>query len=392
MHVVGLIVEYNPFHNGHKYHIEEARKVTGADVIVAVMSGNFVQRGEPAIIDKWKRTDVALDNGVDLVIELPFIYAVQSADIFAKRAVELLNLIGVNTIVFGSESGVMSDFKKWNDAFCSVDFSDLVKLEMKKGYSYPKATSKALSEICGINEEEISLPNNILGRFYYKAITDLGCKIKLETIKRLGANYHDENLEENKYNISSATAIRKAMKENLNYSNFVPWKLEREQELISLDMFYNEIRAIILSMDKNSLSGVNLVEEGIESKFLKEINNYDNLSSFISNVVSKRYTKARIQRTLLQVLVGVKKSNNREILNQSINYIRILGVNSIGRLLLKKFKKDGNKCKVIHSLDETNCIVSEIEERSTKIYASKIKNHYKKQELIQREYRHPIIR
>ncbi len=390
MRVVGLIVEYNPLHNGHKHHINEARRITNADVLVVVMSSSFVQRGEPAIFDKWTRTYMALENGVDLVVELPFVYAVQSADIFANRAVEMLNALSVDTIVFGSESGSIEDFEKWYESSKSTEYDEIVKEELKKGFSFPKATAFALSKISGSSEENLSLPNNILGRFYYQAIKDAKYKIDLMTIPRLASDYHDEFLTENVYNIASATSIRKAIFENIDFKSYVPWKVVDATDYLGLSNFFTDIKSILLSMDSEMIKNINLVCEGIENRLHREVVLSDNIIDFISKIVNKRYTRAKVQRILMNVLVGVRKGVSKKISAEKVPYVRILGTNESGRSLLKKLRKENSKTPIIQSIDEIRCDVSSIEERATKIYASKMQFD-KGQELIKREYMHPII-
>jgi predicted nucleotidyltransferase len=226
MKVVGLITEYNPFHNGHKYHIEEARRITGADYVVAVMSGDFVQRGVPAIIDKYSRTRMALNNGVDLVLELPVCYATGSAEYFAHGAVAVLNALGVvDYLCFGSEAGEIELLQKATELIYSApaSFDDLLKAYLKEGLNYPAARQKALEAVTGSlspdnnrpddNNALIKVftePNNILGIEYLKAIHDLSASMQPVTIRREVAHYHEATLTriDTPSVISSATAIR----------------------------------------------------------------------------------------------------------------------------------------------------------------------------------------
>ena len=226
MNITGIIVEYNPFHNGHAYHIQKTREKTNCDAIVAVMSGNFVQRGVPAIVDKWNRSKMALMNGVDLVIELPLIYSLSSAEFFASGAVSLLNNLGiVNNLCFGSECGdtdVLSIIGKiLTDE--PIEFKKILKENLDKGLAYPLARSKALIQFLNIfdnkkllnyNIEEIlSSSNNILGIEYCKSLIKLNSSIRPYSIQREGSTYNSTSLN-NKF--SSATSIRKFIKENKN--------------------------------------------------------------------------------------------------------------------------------------------------------------------------------
>ena len=208
MKAVGLIVEYNPFHNGHKYHIDKAREITGAEVVIAVMSGNFLQRGEPAIFNKWIRAESAIMNGVDLVVELPVLYSSQSAEIFAIGAVSILNSLKVSEIVFGAESENIEIIKNIAEAEKSdekkAEIDEVIRKEMKLGQSYPNAFAKAIKEVFGY--EEILTPNNILGLEYLRAINRIKSEIKPSAIKRNSAGFHSTDVTGE---IASATAIRK---------------------------------------------------------------------------------------------------------------------------------------------------------------------------------------
>ncbi|MDI9488080.1 MAG: nucleotidyltransferase family protein, partial [Bacillota bacterium] len=224
MKVVGIITEYNPFHKGHKYHIEEAKKITGADYLVAVMSGNFVQRGSPAIINKYDRAMMALNNGVDLVLELPVCYATGSAQYFALGAVALLNQLGiVDYLCFGSECGNIKLLEDAAKLFykSSESFDNILYSYIRKGLSYPAAREKAAKDLLKADTQIISEPNNILAIEYIRALLLLNSSIKPITIKRNKAHYHDKEL---KNDISSATAIRSILQNSKNPAEFSPVK------------------------------------------------------------------------------------------------------------------------------------------------------------------------
>lgn len=227
VNALGLVVEYNPFHNGHLYHLQQAKSITKADVTIGVMSGNFLQRGEPAIVDKWTRTSMALKAGIDLIIELPFFHAVQKAEFFSEAAILLLEEVGCKSVCFGSEQGEIKPF---------IDTYEIIQENMdtinerihhytKEGYSYPKAASLAHTELQTHNPTMLSLdqPNNILGYHYVSAILKHQLSIEPVTIKRTGSGYHDPLLMPGK--IASATGIRKELMENGSLeaiSSFVP--------------------------------------------------------------------------------------------------------------------------------------------------------------------------
>ena len=221
MNITGIITEYNPFHNGHLYHLSEAKKNTNADAIVCVMSGNFVQRGGPAIIDKWKRTEMALNNGVDLIIELPTYYAVSSAEFFAKGSVSILHHLGVvNNLFFGSECGNVDKLTAISKILVNEDseLKSLIKEHLAKGDTFAKAREKSLIEY--LKDEEINKivtsSNNILGIEYIKSILRLNSNISPSTLKREGSNYNDKKLSNS---FSSATAIRELLKNKNSLEN-----------------------------------------------------------------------------------------------------------------------------------------------------------------------------
>lgn len=218
MKVVGIVAEYNPFHNGHRYHIEEARKCTGADFVVVVMSGDFVQRGEPAVIDKYHRTEMALSQGADLVLELPAAFACASAEYFATGAVSLLHALGcVDTLCFGSECGHLDLLEEIADLFIQEpsEYKEYLKTALKSGYSFPAARDEALKEYFAEDlvktaqiASVLSAPNNILGIEYIKALKVLGSSIRPVTITRMGQGYHETTFSDS---FCSATALRRLL-------------------------------------------------------------------------------------------------------------------------------------------------------------------------------------
>lgn len=212
MNVLGLIVEYNPFHNGHLYHIEQARNKSNADVVITIMSGHFLQRGEPAIVDKFTRSRMAVMNGSDLVIELPTVYAIQHRDLFCYSAVSILNQLGVNTIIFGSETGEIEPFNTFidNETDYKKEIDEKVKHYLKQGESYPRAYSKTLADL-KISSIDDHLPNNSLGIGYVRAVKKINSNITIDTIKRKQAAYHQKVLSTP---IASATSIRKSIADN----------------------------------------------------------------------------------------------------------------------------------------------------------------------------------
>ncbi len=327
---IGIIAEFNPLHNGHLYLINKIKEKYEDASIILVLSGNYTQRGIPSIIDKWKKTELSLKLGIDLVIELPFPFSTQSADYFAYGATTILNYLKVDKLVFGSESNDIKVLEKIVDAQKDDKFNTLVKLYCKSGYNYPTALSLSLEEL---TNEKITTPNDLLGISYIKTIKENNYNIEVETIKRTN-DYHKEELEED---ISSATSIRKALKEGIDISNQVP-KIELDylNELHYIDDYFNIIKYKIITED--DLSIYQTVDKEIIKKLKKEILNSNNIDEFIKRIKTKRYTYNKISRMLLHILTNFTKEKAK--LFNDITYIRILGINNTGRTILNNIKKD----------------------------------------------------
>ena len=283
MNITGIITEYNPFHNGHKFHLEEAKKQTNCDGVICIMSGNFVQRGGPAIVDKWQRTEMALNNGVDLIIELPTFYAVSSAEFFAKGAVSILNSLGVvDNIFFGSECGDSKKLLEIAKVLVSEDsdFQNLLKRNLSLGLTFAKSREKSLIEY--LNDEDINnivtSSNNILGIEYIKAILKLGSSINPVTLRREGSNYNDKEISTS---FSSATSIREVLKSSSpieNIKNLIPlesYEIFSKLQEENYDFIFDEemFKYIKYKIQTNCINFNNLYEitEGLENKIIKEI-------------------------------------------------------------------------------------------------------------------------
>ncbi|MDU5105894.1 MULTISPECIES: nucleotidyltransferase [unclassified Clostridium] len=351
MNITGIITEYNPFHNGHLYHLSTAKKVTNCDAIVCIMSGNFVQRGEPAIIDKWKRAEMALLNGVDLIIELPTFYAVSSAEFFAKGAINILDRLGVvNNIFFGSECGDIDLLYKIARILTNEpkDLKLKIKENLKSGITYAKAREKALIDI--LNEdslnEVLSNSNNILGIEYIKAIIKCNSNINPLTMKREGSKYNDKKLSTI---FSSATSIRENIKNGFNLNSLEPYMPSPSLEILKSlannnypfifeENMYRYIKYRLLT---NCINFNNLfeVKEGIDNKFIKEIYNSSSYEDLILKAKSKRYTYTKISRLLCQLFFSLDNYNFNELLQDDNLYARVLGFNDKGRQILKEMKK-----------------------------------------------------
>ncbi|MDP3442592.1 MAG: nucleotidyltransferase, partial [Ignavibacteria bacterium] len=316
MKIAGIITEYNPLHNGHIYHIQKTKELTYCDLLICVMSGHFVQRGEPTIIDKWTRTESALNSGIDLVIELPYPFVVQSAKHFANASVRILELIGCTDIVFGSESNDIESLTLMAELPINVDG---LKENLNMGMGYPKAY--------GLVQGSFH-PNDILGIAYLKAISKT--QIKAHCIQRTN-HYHDEDLN---HSIASATAIRKALKEGKDVSTYTPMYLElSKQKNIYWEDYYDYIKTKLLTLNKEELQTIFLMDEGLENHFKKQIKHSDTFESFMNNCIGRRYTRARIQRACVHLLTHTKRTDIPKL--ELLNNIRVLGFNTKGQGYLK---------------------------------------------------------
>ncbi|AIO19558.1 hypothetical protein KQ51_01684 [Candidatus Izimaplasma bacterium HR1] len=363
MKTVGIIVEYNPLHNGHVYHIEETKRLSKADRLVCVMSGNFTQRGEPAIIDKFTRTKWALNNGVDLVIELPFVFTVQNADIFASTSVSILNHLCVDEIYFGSETGDIDELHHLGNILESTEFNMLIKKYSKDGNSYPTSSDLAMKDLYPNNSYD--LPNNILGIQYILAGKKLNSKIVFKTIKRISTNYFDE--EDKNSTIQSATTIRKLVNNENDIVNYVPkdvYETLTTRKPVGYEDFYLPIRHIFSSSTSEDLHQIFNITEGIENRFLK-INSFNNVSEFIHKSLTRRYTNSKIKRALAHILCNVKK---HEITSFEIPYIRVLGMNKKGQAFLNEIKHD-LEIPLIVKVKEGIHPYLDIEIRVSKVYS-----------------------
>ena len=372
MKSIGIIAEYNPFHNGHLYHIEKIKEKYPDYSIVLVMTGNFTERGDVSVIDKWKRTEIVLKHGIDLVIELPYPFATQSADYFAYGAVTLLEKLNVERIVFGSESDNVDDlYLIANTQINNPEFERLVKIYSKMGNNYPTALSLALKDL---TNKKIDEPNDLLGISYIKTILKNNYKIKYETIKRTNS-YHDLELNEE---ISSATSIREALRNNLDISKQIPKDtISYYTDLHFIEDYFDILKYKI--MTEKDLSIYHTVEEGIDKLLKKKINEADSYSELVNLIKSKRYTYNKITRMLLHILCNFTKEKAN--LFKDISYIRILGFNDIGKSYLNKVKKDID-IPIISKITREKDDMLEFELETTNIYNLKNKSIKKEEQSI----------
>lgn len=326
MNKVGVIAEYNPFHNGHIYHLNKVKEMFPDSYLILVLIGNFTQRGDVSVINKWDKTHLALEYGYDLVVELPFNIATSSASIYANGAINILNKLDCNYLVFGSETNNIELLEKLvNITYDNKDYEDKIKYYLDKGFNYPKSCSLALKFMSNI---VIDKPNDVLALEYIRSIKKTNSKIIPISIKRTN-NYHNEDIIEN---ITSATSIRKNIDNKSLIKNALPEKSLNLIKDISLNNYFDYIKYEIFTNDK--LNEILDVSEGIENKLRKEILNVKSIDELIEKVKSKRYSYNKIKRMLLHILTNTKKNYNT-----SINYIRVLGLNDNGKKILKDIKK-----------------------------------------------------
>ena len=347
----GIIAEYNPFHNGHKYHIEETRKTTGADAVIVAMSGNFVQRGEYAICDKWSRAKMALLNDADLVVELPVVYACQSAEYFAKGAVSILENLNCDYLSFGTEADNTEEIIKIAEFLKNPDenFRKTLEESLKKGESYPKALAKALGK------DEINTPNNVLAIEYLKQIKNM----KPVGVKRQGS-LHDGK--------GSASDIRAKINANENAENLMPDTstvifgnaLKANREIYEKLVLYK-----LRTINAEDLKNVPDVNEGLENRIIQMSHKATTLDELLELVKTKRYTMARIRRILNNSLLGITKDD----ITKAPEYIRVLGMNKNGMEILSSLRDNTDIPIITKVADAPKSKMLDVDINATNIYS-----------------------
>ena len=360
--VLGIISEYNPFHNGHLYHLEQSKKLSGCDYTVAVISGNFTQRGSTSLVDKWEKTRMALANGVDLVIELPVLYSISSAENFADGSIKILNSLGiVDTLSFGAETSDIAVLSKVADVLTvePTEYKNILSHELKKGLSFPKARENALLMYLGDIRKYsgvLSSPNNILGIEYLKALKKYKSNINPICIKRIESDYNSINFSNN---IASATAIRNLVKNKSfdiikdlvpesTYSILID-NVQNGHIVEDLSIFEKEIIYVLRKMSIEEISNLPDVSEGLEYSIKKAADSCNSIVELLNLVKSKRYTSTRIQRILLYALLGITKKD-MQVSKTTKPYVRILGFNNFGKTLLSEIARNNPKLNIITSV------------------------------------------
>lgn len=383
--VLGIIAEYNPFHNGHLYHLKSSKKLTQTDYTVAIISGNFTQRGSTSIIDKWSKTKMALENGIDLVIELPVLYSISSAENFADGAIKILNSLGIiDYLSFGSETSNIDILKNISEILYNEpnDYKKLLTKELDKGLSFPKARENALLGYIKNNSNDIkfdigkytniiSSPNNILGIEYLKALKKYQSNIKPICIERTSANYNSTDISTKNSiannsicneltAIGSATAIRELIKSK-NYETIKDLVPSSSYSLLmsclndgcivpDLNIFEKEIFYILRKMAIEEIANLPDVSEGLEFSIKKSANSCNNIDDFLNIVKSKRYTVTRLQRILLYALLDISKKDIELSKRIEKPYVRILGFNENGKRLVSQIALNHPEITLITSV------------------------------------------
>ncbi|NRD78765.1 nucleotidyltransferase [Bacillus sp. BRMEA1] len=399
MRAVGVIVEYNPFHNGHYYHLQEAKRTAKSDIAIAVMSGNFLQRGEPALVSKWSRTRMALLNGIDIVFELPYCFAVQKAEIFANGAVSILTASGCESLCFGSENGDISSFSQ-TEKFLKENHQSLeenIKRFIQTGVSYPKALALAYQDLPDSAKYlDLSKPNNILGFQYIKAIHDQGSHMKPLTVQRKNADYHDEHFASE--TIASATSIRKAIfsDDQSDISQYVPEATKQllDQYLNQYGMFHHwehywpYLQYQLLQSSPQDLREIYESEEGLENRLIAAALEANTFLEFMDKIKTKRYTWTRLQRLCVHILTNTKK---KELVNTSnrATYLRLLGMTTAGKAYLNQMKKNFS-LPLISRVSSYKGKELLLDIKATRIYAVGLPDLQKKA-MLQQEFQQPPI-
>ncbi len=345
---IGIVAEYNPLHNGHLHHIQQSRELSGSHDIVIVLSSHFVQRGEPAFLDKWTRSEMALLAGADLVIELPTVYSCHNAGVFANAAIDLLKSTGiVEYVSFGMETPTIL-VNTISDILIQEPepFKFLLRSFLNMGFSFVEARAKSLEELVPGAADFLNRPNNSLALSYVKRIRESSYSLKVIPVKRISSGYHEENLQGP---ISSATSIRTAIRKGQIQlaSESIPRQTRdlftqnilSGRALLSMDIFWRILKTTILRSESGSLGGYAEISEGIENLFKKMAPNATSWEELVNSCISRRYPRGRVQRNLIHILLGIDHWDNRSFQKLGPAYIRILGANKRGKAMIRKMRE-----------------------------------------------------
>ena len=377
MNIIGIIGEYNPIHLGHIYQIKKIKELYPDSLLILITNTSFTQRGEVSILNKWNKTKISLENNIDLIVELPFPYATQSADIFAKGALNILNKLKIDTLIFGSESNNINKITKIvNTQLNDNKYNKNIQKYLNEGLNYPTAANNSLKDILGYATKE---PNDLLAISYIKEIKRNNYKIKPVSIKRTN-NYHSQEITDKYIN---ASLIRKMLNEKKNITKYIPKNTKKYlYKNFSNENFFPYLKYKLL--EAKDLSIYQTVEEGIENRIKKSINNTNSWEELINKIKTKRYTYNKINRMLIHILTNFTKE---EAQNITIDYIRVLGFNNKGQKYLNKIKKNID-IPIITNYKPNISKLLDIELRVTSIYELPLKDN-----LLEQEFKHkPIIK
>lgn len=409
MKVNGIIAEYNPFHNGHCYHLNNARHATGADYTIIAMSGNYVQRGAPALISKYKRAEMALRNGADLVLEIPMYYSTASAEYFATGAVSLLDKLGVVTnLCFGSECGDLSVLKKIADILLTEPpmYTETLRRNLRQGQSYPSARNDALlhcDSSLSAYKDVLSSPNNILGIEYLKALTRRNSSMEPFTAIRAGAAYHDKRLGTNQ---CSALAIREAIKSRQDTEYLETQMPQSAYEILAeclnnkcfltSDAFSSVLHYKLLNEFENGYTDYLDVSSDLSARIRKNLDNFKGYEDFCNLLKSKDMTYTRISRCLLHILLDIKDSEMAKYRSMDYApYARVLGFRKDAKPLLTAIKEHSSIPLVTKLADAEQPLTAEAYEMlkndllKNSIYESAVS--LKSGQPMVNEYRTPLV-
>ena len=363
--VLGLILELNPFHNGHKYFIEQAKKEVNPDITIAIITSSFSMRGEVSLIDKFTKADLCIQEGIDLVLELPFLYANNSADYFAYSAISILNEAGITDLAFGTCIDSIDKLQRIYQYTLSDSYNCLLKSFLDKGNSYPNSALKAFMEVCDDKEliNNFTLPNNTLAISYVKAIDSVNKSIIPHSIKRIDNMYYDKSLSNTSY--TSATSLREALKKKEDISKYIFYSYDFVYEKEANNNLYQLLKYNFITKYVKAYENIASVNEGIENRLIN-INDCESYDSFLENAATKRYPLNRLKRLVLNILLDTNKKY--ENMNSYLPYLRILRTNDLGLKQIKNKKCITNISKAFKEIDDDLKEILDFELKVTKLY------------------------
>ncbi len=381
MQAIGIVAEYNPFHNGHQYHIAQARAMHPADGVIAVMSGNFTQRGEAAVFDKWTRAEMALSCGADLILELPTAFATRSAGYFASAAVQILAATGVvSHLSCGVESSEPEQLESLAAYLAAepAEYQAALQTQLQEGISFPRARQNALAQLQITGADQLQLPNNILAFHYLQAIQQYYSDIKPLFVSRRG-NYNDTSLPGDDATYASASAIRKLMQEQNNIwqqqvpkavQQIIQRQIQKGCQPMNMSAFEQTIFSLLRRSTPEQLTELLEINEGLENRIYDAAHQTDSLDELCMAIKSKRYTYTRVQRSLCHLLLNMTKDMDWN----EPEYIRVLGFNSTGQQLLKAMKKTAQLPIIMRPARQRNLLSRQgqqmlaLDQRATNLY------------------------